>query len=431
MVGFVLGKAISQLDSDQPTIDRGRGPLIVDERFSSASDWFEGEDDKASARLVDGTYRVEIKRSSLLFVTTSGLRGDLDGVSVGVDASPEDGSRELLLGVGCEAERGRGYHFLVDPWNSRFLILESRTDGSFAEVGGGTDLVGTILPPGESNRLRAECVHRRPDVTALRFYVNDRPIFAHDVRTGWTAFRGTSVAAASVGAPNVAAVFDNAFMSELTQPSDPRILRAEKLVPEPDPSIVSVELRHGFGDPRSAPFGIERASDHSFEYESGEYAIRVGVEETWWRWSRWYESSFRSVTVATVVRKASLETGRGRFGVYCVAASDPNDIYGFLVDPDEGWYQIWKLEDDRFEPILAEGDSSVIGFGSDPSYIRGECSSRAGSTDLWMYVNGHFVTSVHDPDGFGKFDGVGLLARAIDGSTDARFDNVFYAGIRP
>jgi len=116
--------------------------------------------------------------------------------------------------------------------------------------------------------------------------------------------------------------------------------------------------------------------------------------------------------------------------VYCVAASDPNDIYGFLVDPDEGWYQIWKLEDDRFETILAEGDSSVIGFGTDPSYIRGECSSRSGGTDLWMYVNGHVVASVRDQDGFGRFHGVGVLARAIDGSMDARFDNVFYARIR-
>jgi hypothetical protein len=261
--------------------------------------------------------------------------------------------------------------------------------------------------------------------------VNERPIFAHDVPNGWTAFRGTSVAAASVGAPDVAGVFDDAFMSELTRPSDPRIPRAEKLVLEPNPSIVSVELLDRFDDPRTAPFGTERDSDHSFGYESGEYGIFVNGRDTWWRWTRSYDASFRAVTVATAVRKAALDTGRGRFGVYCVASSDPRDIYGFLVDPDEGWYQIWKLEDDRFETILAEGASGIIGFGTDPSFIRGECLSRRDATDLSMYVNGYFVTSVQDPDGFGKFHGVGVVARAIDFNTDARFEHVLYARIGP
>lgn len=48
-----------------------------------------------------------------------------------------------------------------------------------------------------------------------------------------------------------------------------------------------------------------------------------------------------------------------------------------------------------------------------------------------MYVNGWFVASVQDTDGFGKFHGVGVIARAIDPGADARFDNVLYARIRP
>jgi hypothetical protein len=431
--GLLLGFGITQLDGDPSAIDGGAASRIVDEDFASASDWYAGEDGRAAARVVDGSYHVDIKRRSSIFVATSGLRGRWDGVSVEVVASPGEGSREVLVGVGCEAERGRGYHFLVDPWNSRYLVMESRTDGTFAELGGGTDLVRTIHPPGETNRLRAECVHQATNATALRFFVNERPIFALNVRDGWEAYRGTSVATASVGAANVSAVYDDASMTLITDPTDPRIAVAETLVPEPDPSIVSVELLHQLNGPRAAPFGTERGTDHSFGYESGEYRITVDSPGTWWRW-RWIDPSTRSfpaVSVATTARKGTLDAGRGRFGVYCVSAADPDDIYGFLVDPDEGWYQIWKLEDDEYETVLAEGASAIIGFGTDPSLIRGDCSSRDTTTDLSMYVNGWFVASVQDTDGLGMFDGVGVITRAIDPGADARFDNILYAHIRP
>ena len=403
--------------------------MVIDEDFGSPSDWYEGDDDKATVDIVDGSYHVEVKRSSFLFIATSGLQGEWDGVSVEVDASPADGSQEVLVGIGCEAERERGYYFLIDPWNSRYLVLEYRTDGTFVDLGGGTDLVRTIRPPGASNRLRAECVHRATDATALRFFVNERPIFALEVQDGWAAYRGTSVITGSVGG-NVSAVYDDASMSVMDRPTNPRIPRAEALVREDEPRILSVELLHQLNGSRSAPFGTEIGSDHSFGYESGEYRITVDRPNAWWRWTRPYARGFPAVMVATEARKGSLDAGHGRFGVYCVAAADPRDIYGFLVDPDEGWFQIWKLEDDRFETILAEGPSSVISFGTDGSFIRGQCSSRGTATDLSMYVNGWFVASVEDSDGFGRFAGLGVIVRAIDPGADARFDRVLYARIR-
>lgn len=281
--GLLLGFGITQLESHPSAIDRGRNPRIIDEDFGSPSDWYGGDDDEATVQVVDGSYHVEIKRSSFLFVATSGPRGAWDGVSVEVDASPDEGSREVLVGVGCEAERHRGYHFLVDPWNSRYLVLESRTDGTFVELGGGTDLVRTIHPPGESNRLRAECVHQGTNATALRLFVNERPIFALNVQGGWKAYQGASVATASVGAANVSAAYDDASMSVITRPTDPRIARAETLVLEPDPPILSVELLHQLNRPKSAPFGTERGTDHSFGYESGEYRITVDRPGVWWR----------------------------------------------------------------------------------------------------------------------------------------------------
>lgn len=427
----MLAFAIFRLDADPFTADRADDPLIIDEDFGSISDWYQGDDARAAVQVEDGSYRVQIKRASFLFVATSGLHGDWDGVSVGVDVSPDDQSREVLIGIGCEAEGDRGYHFLVDPWNSRYLVLESRTDGTFGDLGGGTDLVRTIHPPGESNRLSAECVHRATDATALRFFVNERLIFALDVQSGWGAFRGMSVATASVGASNVAATYDDASMSVITSPTVPSISRARSLVPEPDPPILSVKLLHQFSRLGSAPFGTERGSDHSFGYAAGEYRITVDRPNVWWRWYRTFPASFTAVTVATAARKGMLEAGRGRFGVYCVSATDPGDVYAFLVDPDEGWYQIWKLEDDEFETVLAEGASGIIGFGTDPSFIRGDCRSRGNATDLTMYVNGYLVESVRDADGFGRFRGVGVIARAIDPSVDARFDHVLYASIRP
>ncbi len=230
--------------------------MVIEEDFGSPSDWYEGDDDKATVHVVDGSYHVEVKRSSFLFIATSGLQGEWDGVSVEVDASPRDGSREVLVGIGCEAERSRGYYFLINPWNSRYLILEYRTDGTFVDLGGGTDLVRTIRPPGASNRLRAECVHRETDATALRFFVNERPIFAIDVQDGWGAYRGTSVVTGSVGAANVSAVYDDASMRVIDRPTNPRIPRTEALALESEPRICRWScciISMGRGRHRSVP----------------------------------------------------------------------------------------------------------------------------------------------------------------------------------
>jgi hypothetical protein len=115
-------------------------------------------------------------------------------------------------------------------------------------------------------------------------------------------------------------------------------------------------------------------------------------------------------------------------GVACWGAEAESDRlelgYKFALTP-EGHYGI--LKDDQSGEglvILAEGDLSVVRYGT-TNRIRGDCTAGDGdSTLLVLYVDGRKIAQARDPNGPDRFPAIGLTVGTSEVGTDIFFDNV-------
>jgi S1-C subfamily serine protease len=148
-------------------------------------------------------------------------------------------------------------------------------------------------------------------------------------------------------------------------------------------------------------------------YRNGEYQIQVDIE-TYIFWG--LAKEIFSDIVMTVKTRIITPVGDGEYGIICRHKDNAN-FYGMTLTED-GWFSIWKLEDDEFTQLLDWDYSRDI-----PQYEPATISAACIGNQLTLAVNGIVLGQVTDYT-FSRGD-IGLFAGTWEekGFTIA-FDNL-------
>jgi S1-C subfamily serine protease len=152
----------------------------------------------------------------------------------------------------------------------------------------------------------------------------------------------------------------------------------------------------------------------SVDYVNGEYQVEVFTDNyvIWGNAYQYYDDVVVSVDVRVIE-----ETGVGEFGVIC-RYQDFDNFY-FLEATEDGYFGIWKYQDDEFTALVDWTASDVIPTDGSAFTLTAAC---VGDT-LSLAVNGVPLAEVNDaniPQG-----DVGLIAGTWDyGGLAVAFDNI-------
>jgi len=188
----------------------------------------------------------------------------------------------------------------------------------------------------------------------------------------------------------------------------------------PTPTLTPTPLYFDdFSKPASGwPVGDD--ANRRYRYLNGEYQILV-------KRTNWYVGvtpGVRCTDYAIEVEGRFASSAYGAYGIL-FGITDDWDEYMFRVDGDQ-YYSLWKKTGGDWEALVGWTSSLHVNPGQAVNHLR---VARDGS-DIVLYVNGHYLTTVTDSSFLGWLR-VGLTASAYDDpNVDARFDNftVFSVG---
>jgi S1-C subfamily serine protease len=162
------------------------------------------------------------------------------------------------------------------------------------------------------------------------------------------------------------------------------------IIEEPKPDIplpVGRELIYAddFSDPDSG-WTSGSVMDGFVGYRNGAYEIQVDMEDyVYWGLSKRSFSDF----ILTINTRVISPVGDGEFGVIC-RHKDNENFYGFAVSED-GWFSIWKMEDNEFEMVLDWDYSREI-----PTYAPLTLTVACLGNKLTLAVDGIVLAEVTD-----------------------------------
>ncbi len=144
--------------------------------------------------------------------------------------------------------------------------------------------------------------------------------------------------------------------------------------------------------------------------------MEVEIIEAGWISNNWWEDDFDDIYLAVDARQVDGVTGDGSMSLMC-RASDADNMYAFDISND-GWFAIWKLEDNDWSSLVEWTQAAAIKQGDAWNKIQVACVGN----DLSLWVNDQFLISIED-DTFSSGD-AGFAAGSFEESnTNFEFDN--------
>jgi hypothetical protein len=207
-----LGALISQRGRDGGAASLPNGTVIVDEHFDDASNvtFSTDVDEQVALSVTGGAYRIEIKDPTypqlMRHVESSPFGAARFEATVTLAPSSNGVSG---LGLGCWTD---DHAYVLIALTTGDIGIAERTESADQKM---RQLSGNARPssfrPGESNRLRFDCLGATATTPALLFaYVNSEPILSVKIEDGITSFDRVGFMAFASRAGSVFTV-DNAY----------------------------------------------------------------------------------------------------------------------------------------------------------------------------------------------------------------------------
>lgn len=399
--------------------DAAELPLRDD--FGGQCRWAQASSAAAVLGCVEGRYRVLVKRSERPVAAHRTIERT-PAVRIEAEATFQSGppvlsgSERAVYGVGCWTRvNGDGYLFLVSPAGFALIARVKREVGGFETLAETDEALAEPLVPGESVRVRADCLAPKGEAGRLVLAVNGRIVLAAADPDRPSSFGdlGFYVASTSDGTE---VRFDDLAADRLAgRDLEAALAQEEPTMETGNPRTL---LSDDFSDEASGwPSG--RARFGSFGYTDGAYRVRLDQSGSIRRGLVFTERPVRAIEASMT---ATERPGRpSSFGIGCYALAERG--YLFLVDRLGRWSIRKELAAGGLA-VLTEGAGAGLRAPGTPVELAAGCSgSREGRVELAFSVDGDQIGSAVDLDGPRSFRGLAVVVQSVAGDSEIVFDD--------